>query len=599
MIDDNVTILAVDDIPANLAAIEALLTDSGITLLKAASGAEALELLLVHDVALALLDVQMPGMDGFELAALMRGTERTRGVPIIFLTAVATDERRKFRGYEAGAVDYLLKPIDSHILRSKVDIFVELYQQRRELALQRDRQAQTLARLQAHHDNSPLALVEFDDNLRIIAWSKGAQRLFGWRAAEVSGCRVSDLDWLDPADCHAFTDLVQHMLAGPQANEIKQFSMRTIAGNSLNCECYCSLLIDPQGDLISVNVQILDVTDRVRVEAHQQLLIGELNHRVKNTLATVQAIATQTLRHSSGPSDFAPTFIGRIHSLARAHSLLSNTTWQGASLRDLIDGQLEIGTVDLQRLRAEGPDVELPPEPALHLALVLHEIMTNAHKYGALSTAEGRVDVQWTLMDGEIKLKWTESGGPSVSLPTRVGFGTALIQRSLNAEGGHAKPEYRPEGLIWTITLPHKSRPLTSITAPKEEEKYVAPTNAGAQYPLEGKRILIIEDEPLVALEICQILEEAGAIAHGPVTTSQDALAAITGGVDAALLDCNLHGQPVDDIAAALSDRGVPFIFVSGYERDHLPAGFPHTEIIGKPFSSARLREATEALLSR
>ena len=111
-----VKILVVDDVEKNLVAMDALLKRDGIELLKAPSGPAALELLLVHEVALALLDVQMPGMDGFELAELMRGTERTRRVPIIFLTALATDERRRFRGYEAGAVDYLLKPVDPQIL---------------------------------------------------------------------------------------------------------------------------------------------------------------------------------------------------------------------------------------------------------------------------------------------------------------------------------------------------------------------------------------------------------------------------------------------------------------------------------------------------
>ena len=133
---DVVNVLIVDDVRENIAAVEAVLSRPQITLLKASSGTEALELLLVHDVALALIDVRMPGMDGFELAELMRGAERTRNVPIIFMTAAANDPRRTFRGYEAGAVDFLHKPLDADILRSKVDIFVELYGQRRTLAAQ-------------------------------------------------------------------------------------------------------------------------------------------------------------------------------------------------------------------------------------------------------------------------------------------------------------------------------------------------------------------------------------------------------------------------------------------------------------------------------
>ncbi|HEY1100038.1 MAG TPA: hybrid sensor histidine kinase/response regulator [Myxococcota bacterium] len=129
-------VLVVDDLEENLLAMRALLESDEVEILTAKSGEEALELLLVHDVGLALLDVQMPGMDGFELAELMRGPERTRRVPIIFITAGSRDHKRVFQGYETGAVDYLLKPVEPHVLRSKVAIFVELYQQRRELDVQ-------------------------------------------------------------------------------------------------------------------------------------------------------------------------------------------------------------------------------------------------------------------------------------------------------------------------------------------------------------------------------------------------------------------------------------------------------------------------------
>src|SRR5262245_14653291 len=138
MSNESVKFLLVDDLEENLLALEALLRREGLELLRARSGPEALELLLVHDFALALLDVQMPGMNGFELAELMRGAERTRRVPIIFLTAAATDELRRFRGYEAGAVDFLIKPIAPHVLRSKAEVFFELYRQRQQVAYQRD-----------------------------------------------------------------------------------------------------------------------------------------------------------------------------------------------------------------------------------------------------------------------------------------------------------------------------------------------------------------------------------------------------------------------------------------------------------------------------
>src|SRR6201995_3884683 len=140
-----VSFLLVDDLEENLLSLEALLRRDGLVVLKARSGDQALELLLKHDIALALIDVQMPGLNGFELAELMRGNERTRRITIIFVTAGNIDRQRRFRGYEAGAVDFIYKPIEADVLRSKVDVFVELYRQRQQIAAQRDE-------LKAHAD---------------------------------------------------------------------------------------------------------------------------------------------------------------------------------------------------------------------------------------------------------------------------------------------------------------------------------------------------------------------------------------------------------------------------------------------------------------
>lgn len=161
-----VTVLLVDDLPENLIALEALLQRDGLECHCAQSGEEALELLLVNDYALALLDVQMPGMDGFELAELMRGSERSRHVPIIFVTAGISDTSRRFRGYEAGAVDFIQKPIEADILRSKANIFFELYDQRRQIAAQRDSLAQLGVQLQAADEQKNRFLAVLAHELR-------------------------------------------------------------------------------------------------------------------------------------------------------------------------------------------------------------------------------------------------------------------------------------------------------------------------------------------------------------------------------------------------------------------------------------------------
>ena len=593
-----VKILAVDDVPENLTALEALLRRDGLELLLARSGPEALELLLVHDVALALLDVNMPGMDGFELAEFMRGTDRTRRVPIIFLTAATGDERRRFRGYETGAVDYLLKPVDTQLLRNKVDIFVELARQRQELAQQRDQLSAALGRVQAHSDNSPLAVVEFDADFCIRTWSKGAERLFGWTAAEVEGVCLPSLKWINEEDATALSSLLEEFVSGDRARHMQAQRVFCQNGEALHSEWYCSALRDAAGKLVSINVQILDVSERRRAEETQKLLIGELNHRVKNTLASVQAIATQTLRHAAEPAEFAPTFIGRIHALARAHSLLSSATWQGASLRELVNGQLQLGTIDESRLTVDGPDVDLPPEMALHLALVIHELATNANKYGALSTSEGRLSFTWQGTAEGLMLEWAEQGGPAVEPPSRRGFGTALIQRSIQAEGGTAEPAYLPDGLRWHFTLPHPGVTRPAVLPTPAASAPALPRLADPARALAGRRVLVIEDEPLVALELVSILEEAGAEIIGPAATADAAIETIRATrSDAALLDGNLQGSSVESVAETLTSHELPFLFVTGYGREHLPDGFRHIAVIGKPFDRTQLVATVAGML--
>lgn len=178
-LDAPINVLLVDDLEENLLALEALLRRDGLAFLKARSGDEALELLLSHDVALALLDVQMPGMDGFQLAEYMRGNTRTRHVPIIFVTAGSADSQRRFRGYEAGAVDFIQKPIEADILRSKAEVFFDLHQQRRQILAQRDELEASAAALSAadRRKNEFLAVLGHELRNPLMAFRAGLQLL--------------------------------------------------------------------------------------------------------------------------------------------------------------------------------------------------------------------------------------------------------------------------------------------------------------------------------------------------------------------------------------------------------------------------------------
>jgi two-component sensor histidine kinase len=205
-----------------------------------------------------------------------------------------------------------------------------------------------------------------------------------------------------------------------------------------------------------------DITGRKLWEERQRLLINELNHRVKNTLATVQSIAAQTFRdihEESRPK--LKAFEERLFALARAHDVLTRENWEGAKLHEIITEVLEpYRRLAGERFEIRGPRQRLNPSMALPLAMALHELATNASKYGALSVPRGRVSIHWTLTSGDsptLILEWRESHGPSVLPPTRRGFGTRLIERSLASDlGGHVRLIYDPSGVICRVEAPLK-----------------------------------------------------------------------------------------------------------------------------------------------
>lgn len=193
-----------------------------------------------------------------------------------------------------------------------------------------------------------------------------------------------------------------------------------------------------------------DVTERHRYEEHLRLLVNELNHRVKNTLAIVQSIAALTLRDVDAGARAA--FEERLLALSAVHSLLTDGNWNGARLDAVVRGALR--TVG-ERMRIDGPDMRIVPKSAIALSMALHELGTNALKYGALSTASGTVTVGWSTDDGRFRLRWSESGGPPVSPPGRRGFGSRMIERGLAAElQGEARIDWRPDGIVCTIDSP-------------------------------------------------------------------------------------------------------------------------------------------------
>jgi PAS domain S-box-containing protein len=211
---------------------------------------------------------------------------------------------------------------------------------------------------------------------------------------------------------------------------------------------------DEAGRIIRWYGSTEDIHDQKTAEDHLKLMVLELNHRVKNNLATVQSIAVQTLRGSESPAEAREAFLQRITALAAAHDILTREQWEGVGVAEVARGVLDPLTATRDRIRLAGPEVRLGPKATLSLAMAFHELGTNALKYGALSGPEGWVDIIWSD-GGELRLTWSEHGGPPVTQPTRRGFGTRLLERGVASElKGEVKLTYAPEGLICTIWAP-------------------------------------------------------------------------------------------------------------------------------------------------
>lgn len=360
-------------------------------------------------------------------------------------------------------------------------------------------------------------------------------------------------------------------------------------------------LCDETGKLVGAVNLLVDISDRKQAEQTREVLIGELNHRVKNTLATVQAIAHQSLRHTRDPDQFVAGFTGRIQALARVHALLAANAWRGIELSTLM--RLQIGAARSARVGWSGREAHVQPQVATNLALILHELASQAEKFGALTAPGRQLRVEWSIestSEGRVlNLDWTETGG--VPWPPASGLGSTLIEQIARASGGSAAVTSVGDGIRWNICLPLPADSnwvdaayLNSETASRQSVRARANHSV-----LRGARILVVEDEPLIALELSRILTDAGMQVAGITPTVTQARRIMdAGGVSVAILDANLDGHEVDDAAARLSCENVPFVFVSGYGREILPAAFRNRPLISKPFTSRQVLDTLAAALS-
>ena len=432
---------------------------------------------------------------------------------------------------------------------------------------------------------------------RVTSWNDAATQMFGWRPQEMIGASI--LRIIPPERIHEEENALAALKRGER---LEPFDTERIArdGRRIAVSLTVSPIRDAAGRLIGASKIARDISSRKAAGEVQSQLIEELNHRVRNTLATIQAMASLSLRLSPDPETFARSFTGRVQALARVHDQLVTREMAGADLAAIVGTELSADGLGM-RVAVEGPAVMLEPRVAVQMALVLHELADNARRHGALAGRAGRVTVDWRIEAGpghlRLVLDWRERGPQLASAEASPGCGFLLIERSLAVNGGTAVRRSGPEGIAWEIRLPlpglAAALPLDAPLRP-DQAPYVWPEAA-----VQGRRVLVVEDEPLIALEIEAELAAAGATVLGPVGIKEDAARLIeTEPLDAALLDATLAGKPVDALAAALDARDVPFAFTSGHGPAELPEGFRDRPLLGKPFNAEALLDLISALLA-
>ena len=345
--------------------------------------------------------------------------------------------------------------------------------------------------------------------------------------------------------------------------------------------------------------------DRRRAADRQEVLIAELNHRVRNILGLIRGLVRQSKPPSGRLEDYVDLVDGRIHALARAHNQITRDHWGPAPLRGLIAAEasayLGQGTAQLE---VEGEDMFLGPTAYSAFALVLHELVTNSAKYGALSTFEGRVRLCWTGgRDGkDLNIHWRETGGPPVKPPTRKGFGTTIIHRSIPYDlGGRVAVRYDPEGFEADLCIPERhvaqqvqsNRPAIDLAKPPPN--HPAPPAAF----LAGKRVLLVEDSLIIALDAEDILRRLGADDVHGAASADAALAALAEFTpDFMVLDVNLGAGTSFPIADWARGRGVPYIFATGYGQEaELPPEHRGAAILQKPYTLENMARVLAGVL--
>ena len=448
-------------------------------------------------------------------------------------------------------------------------------------------------------EKNPFGIYLVDSEFRLAQLGAGARKAF---------------EGISPLLGRDFADLIRTVWPEPFSTEVINHFQRTLAtgepyvaathqqrGNTGAVESYdwrIERVTLPDGRY-GVVCYFYDLTERQRYEERIQLLMREVNHRSKNMLALVQSIARLTA--AGAPENFARRFEERIVALAASQDLLIRGDWSGAGLHELIRSQLgHFGDLMETRFMLRGPALTINAAAAQTLGMVLHELSTNAGKYGALSNAAGRVEISWRILRGQndrvrFEISWVERDGPMVTPPSRTGFGSTVIDKlASRGLGATVDLKYLPAGLTWRLEC-SASKVLDGGTD-EEHAAYVTEESG----PAGGGRIMVVEDEALLAIDIAQVLGTAGFNVIGPAANVEQAFRLLDRlGCDCAVLDVNLGKETAEPIARRLSEAGIPFITLSAYDPDQMPSIFKSSLRLSKPLQPQALIDAINLAMHR
>ncbi|HWB45231.1 MAG TPA: PAS domain S-box protein [Hyphomicrobiaceae bacterium] len=393
--------------------------------------------------------IRVPDVEASDLSDELKATITAEGIgALAFIPIVVHGELvGKFMTYYSRPHLYVQQEVNLALtIARQVGFALERLRAERE----RQRAAEANARLGAIVESSDDAIVSKDVNGIVTSWNKGAQRVFGYTAEEMVGKSILTLI---PADRYnEETEILNRIRAGQRVDHYETVRQHK-DGRLIHVSLAVSPVMDSNGVVVGASKIARDITERKEAEARQEMLAREIQHRTKNLFAVVQAVITRSFAGKSSVEEAEAAVIDRLGSLAQTHALLMDTQWQGANLADVVGREM---SPYAGRVQAAGPDLLLTATAAQNFSLALHELATNAVKYGALSNSTGRVSINWAIARGNgaprFSFCWREQGGPPVSPPTRSGFGTTVLE-SVMSEYFDERPRinFAESGVIYDL----------------------------------------------------------------------------------------------------------------------------------------------------